>query len=63
MFSLFEFGEVRDPIITKEILASLTKEQNKMLEQGRMIYNPISGDLIIPINVQGTIAKVIVNLL
>jgi hypothetical protein len=63
MFSFFEFGEVRDPIITKEILSSLTQKQNEMLEQGRMIYNPISGDLIVPINVQGTIARVIINLL
>lgn len=63
MFSIFEFGQIQDPIITKEILASLTAEQNKMLDDGKMIYNPISGDLIVPINVQGTIAKVIVNLL
>lgn len=63
MFSLFEFGEIKDPLITNTILASLTEEQNKMLDVGKMLYNPISGDLIVPISVQGTITKVIVNLL
>lgn len=57
-------GELRDPIITNEILNSLTPAQNEMLKRGRMIYNPISGDLIVPVQITQTqIARIVVNLL
>jgi hypothetical protein len=54
---------VKDPIFTKEILDKLTPAQNKMLEQGRLLINPLTGDTIVPIRVsQNQIARVIVNI-
>ena len=64
MYGFLSDGEViKDPIFTKEILEKLTPAQNKMLEQGRLLINPITGDTIVPIRVSQTqIARIIVNI-
>tara|TARA_Y100000389_G_scaffold200837_1_gene242142 strand:+ start:511 stop:708 length:198 start_codon:yes stop_codon:yes gene_type:complete len=64
MFTLFDEGsEIKNPILTKEILKKLSKKQNKMLNEGRMLINPMTGDTIVPIRVnQNQIAKIIVNI-
>jgi len=63
MFTLFDEGsEIKNPILTKEILKKLSKKQNKMLNEGRLLINPMTGDTIVPIRVnQNQIAKIIVN--
>jgi hypothetical protein len=62
-FNILDSGEIRDPIFTKEILEKLTPAQNQMLEQGRLLINPITGDTIVPIRVsQNQIARIIVNI-
>ena len=48
MYSFLSDGEVKDPIITKEILANLTPAQNARLNSGRMLINPITGEISIP---------------
>ena len=53
---------VKDPLITKEILDRLTPRQNKMLNEGRLLLNPINGDMIVPMMTQNGIAKIIVNI-
>ena len=53
---------VKDPLITKEILERLTPRQNKMLDEGRLLLNPINGDMIVPMMTQNGIAKFIVNI-
>ncbi len=53
---------VKDPLITKEILERLTPRQNKMLDEGRLLLNPINGDMIVPMMTQNGIAKIIVNI-
>ena len=53
---------VKDPLITKEILDRLTPRQNKMLDEGRLLLNPINGDMIVPMMTQNGIAKIIVNI-
>ena len=53
---------VKDPLITKEILERLTPRQNKMLDEGRLLFNPVNGDIIVPIMTQNGIAKIIVNI-
>jgi hypothetical protein len=63
MYSFLGEGEVKDPIITKEILAKLTPAQNAKLNNGRLLINPITGDTIVPIQIsQNQIAKIIVNI-
>ena len=63
MFSILSESEVQDPLITKKILESLTKEQNQMLNEGRLLINPITGDTIVPIRVsQNQIARIVVNI-
>jgi hypothetical protein len=64
MYGFLSDGDViKDPIFTKEILEKLTPAQNKMLEQGRLLINPITGDTIVPIRVsQNQIARIIVNI-
>lgn len=64
MFTFFDEGsEIKNPILTKEILNSLSKKQHNMLNQGRMLINPMTGDTIVPIRVnQNQIAKIIVNI-
>lgn len=53
---------VKDPLITKEILDRLTPHQNKMLDEGRLLLNPVNGDMIVPMMTQNGIAKIIVNI-
>ena len=53
---------VKDPLITKEILERLTPRQNKMLDEGRLLFNPVNGDMIVPMMTQNGIAKIIVNI-
>ena len=54
---------VKDPLITKEILDRLTPRQNKMLDEGRLLFNPVNGDMIVPMRIsQNQIAKIIVNI-
>jgi len=64
MFTFFDEGsEIKNPLLTKEILKSLSKKQNDMLNQGRLLINPMTGDTIVPIQVsQNQIAKIIVNI-
>lgn len=64
MYGFLSDGDVvKDPIFTKEILEKLTPAQNKMLEQGRLLINPLTGDTIVPIRVsQNQIARIIVNI-
>jgi len=53
---------VKDPLITKEILERLSPRQNKMLNEGRLLFNPVNGDMIVPMMTQNGIAKIIVNI-
>jgi len=53
---------IKDPLITKEILDRLTPRQNKMLDEGRLLFNPVNGDMIVPMMTQNGIAKIIVNI-
>lgn len=54
---------IKDPLITKEILDRLTPRQNKMLDEGRLLFNPVNGDMIVPMRIsQNQIAKIIVNI-
>jgi hypothetical protein len=53
---------VKDPLITKEILERLSPRQNKMLDEGRLLFNPVNGDMIVPMMTQNGIAKIIVNI-
>ena len=63
MYSFLSDGELKDPIFTKEILERLTPAQNQILEQGKLLINPITGDTIVPIRVsQNQIARIIVNI-
>jgi hypothetical protein len=63
MYSFLSDGEIKDPIFTKEILDKLTPAQNEILNQGRLLINPITGDTIVPIKVsQNQIARIIVNI-
>ena len=52
---------VKDPLVTKQILDSLSPQQNQQLDAGRPLLNPITGDMIVPIVTQNQIAKIIVN--
>jgi hypothetical protein len=62
MFGLLTDGGVQDPIITNEILSKLTPAQNLHLESGRLLINPVNGDMVVPVMRQGCIAKIIVNI-
>tara|TARA_R110000868_G_scaffold393678_1_gene664776 strand:+ start:223 stop:417 length:195 start_codon:yes stop_codon:yes gene_type:complete len=63
MFGLLSEAGVQDPLITKRILESLTPAQNKHLESGRLLINPITGDTIVPIRVsQNQIARIVINI-
>ena len=53
---------IKDPLITKKILEGLTPYQNKKLEEGKLLLNPVNGDMIVPIMTQNGIAKIIVNI-
>lgn len=53
---------IKNPLIAKEILESLTPRQQKMLDEGRLLLNPVNGDMIVPIMTQNGIAKIIVNI-
>lgn len=53
---------VKDPLITKKILEGLSPREQKMLDEGKMLLNPVNGDLIVPIMTQSGIAKIIVNI-
>jgi hypothetical protein len=54
---------IKDPLITKEILSKLTPAQNTMLNKGKLLFNPVNGDMIVPMRIsQNQIAKIIVNI-
>ena len=53
---------IKDPLITKKILEGLTPYQNKKLDEGKLLLNPVNGDMIVPIMTQNGIAKIIVNI-
>ena len=53
---------IKDPLITKKILDGLSPREKQMLDEGKMLLNPINGDLIVPIMTQSGIAKIIVNI-
>lgn len=53
---------IKDPLTTKKILDSLTPKQHEKLDNGKMLLNPINGDLIVPVMTQNGIAKIIVNI-
>jgi hypothetical protein len=53
---------VKDPLITKKILEGLSPREQKMLDEGKMLLNPVNGDLIVPVMTQNGIAKIIVNI-
>jgi hypothetical protein len=53
---------IKDPISTQKVLESLTQRQNKMLDEGRLLLNPINGDMVVPVMTQNGIAKIIVNI-
>jgi hypothetical protein len=53
---------IKDPISTQKVLESLTQRQNKMLDEGKMLLNPINGDMVVPVMTQNGIAKIIVNI-
>jgi len=62
MYSLISDDElIKDPNVTKKILERLTPAQNKMLDNGQMLLNPINGDMIVPMMTQNGIARIIVN--
>jgi len=52
---------IKDPLVTKKILEGLTPYQKKKLDEGKLLLNPINGDMIVPIMTQNGIAKIIVN--
>lgn len=53
---------IKDPLVTKKIIEGLTPRQNKMLDEGRLLLNPVNGDMIVPMMTQNGIAKIIVNI-
>ncbi len=53
---------VKDPLGTKKIIDGLTPRQKKKLEEGRLLLNPVNGDMIVPVVTQNGIAKIIVNI-
>lgn len=53
---------IKDPEITKKILDKLTPAQHKKLDEGKILINPINGDMIVPVMTQSGIAKIIVNI-
>jgi hypothetical protein len=53
---------IKDPLITNKILEELTPYQNKKLNEGKLLFNPVNGDMIVPIMTQNGIAKIIVNI-
>ena len=53
---------VKDPLVTKKIIDGLTPRQNKKLEEGRLLLNPVNGDMIVPVVTQNGISKIIVNI-
>ena len=53
---------IKDPLITKKILDGLSLREQKLLDEGKMLLNPINGDLIVPVMTQNGIAKIIVNI-
>lgn len=62
MYSLISDDElIKDPNVTKKILERLTTVQNKMLDNGQMLLNPINGDMIVLMMAQNEIARIIVN--
>jgi hypothetical protein len=63
MFGLLSEAEVQDPLITQKILESLSAAQNQMLNEGKLLINPITGDTIVPIRVsQNQIARIVINI-
>lgn len=63
MFGLLSEAEVQDPLITQKILESLSAAQNEMLNEGKLLINPITGDTIVPIRVsQNQIARIVINI-
>ena len=53
---------IKDPLVTKKILEALSPREQKMLDEGKMLLNPVNGDLIVPVMTQNGIAKIIVNI-
>jgi hypothetical protein len=53
---------VKDPLVTKKVLEGLSPRENKLLDEGKMLLNPVNGDLIVPVMTQNGIAKIIVNI-
>jgi hypothetical protein len=53
---------IKDPLVTKKILEGLSPREQKLLDEGKMLLNPVNGDLIVPIMTQSGIAKIIVNI-
>lgn len=53
---------IKDPLITKNILDGLSLREQKLLDEGKMLLNPVNGDLIVPVMTQNGIAKIIVNI-
>ena len=63
MFGLLSEAEVQDPLITQKILESLSAAQNEMLNEGKLLINPITGDTIVPIQISQTqIARIVINI-
>ena len=56
-------GFIKDPILTKQILDSLTPAQHEYLETTRKpLLNPVTGDMVIPMVTQNEIAKLVINI-
>ena len=53
---------IKDPLVTKKILKGLSPREQNMLDEGKMLLNPVNGDLIVPVMTQNGIAKIIVNI-
>lgn len=53
---------IKDPLVTKKILDGLTPYQNKKLDEGKLLFNPVTGDMVVPMMTQNGIAKIIVNI-
>jgi hypothetical protein len=53
---------IKNPLVTKKILERLTPSQQKKLDEGKILLNPVNGDMIVPVMTQNGIAKIIVNI-
>lgn len=53
---------IKNPLVTKKILERLTPSQQKKLDEGKILLNPVNGDMIVPVMTQNGISKIIVNI-